>query len=371
MRGQGTLHAAIDHAARDGRWADVVAVLDECDDVDACAEALRGITDLETLHRVRQEHLRRRDATFVGSQPRSRRARHLVAALHTDGITRLRGLIPRRRLRRIRHEIDDALCALEPVAFRHYDQKQYWRDDQQALVCNDGLALSRQLASIARHRVLVETANQYLGTVAHVKRIYAMRYLPKEQPDSHQFGWHHDMEDRMLKVMLLLSDVTLDDQFMTYVIGTHHEFHPYECFLRNSLSFDQIGVDPATARTKHTIGRAGDLFLFDPNGMHRGRRSLGARRDAVFFEFTADANRGNVWGSELGLSDPELFATDRADPLHRFRNLTPKWVRHEIAPRTRTTWAESLGEPERWLRRAPSSPAPASADTGSSGLPTT
>jgi hypothetical protein len=218
-----------------------------------------------------------------------------------------------------------------------------------AFVFNNTVVLSPDLAEICRHPDLVETANHYLGRPAHIKCVYGMRYLPKEQPDSHQFGWHHDIEDRMLKVMLLLTDVPMDDQYMTYVSGTQTAFHPYSCFLRNPLSFEQVGVDTEAVRTVDTIGRAGDMFLFDTNGMHRGRRSLSAVHDAVFIEFTADGNHDNGRGSTLGVSTP-WFGTNADDPLHIFRNLVPKWDRRADNPRTQTTWAESLPDPEAWIR---------------------
>lgn len=339
-------------AVRDERWDDIAALLSGSgDELDHASSLLREITGPDELHRIRQAYLRRPDPRCETPNLRRRRVRHALETLRSDGVVHVRHPFSRRRIRRIRDHIDRGLAMLEPDDFRHYDQEQYWREDQQALVFNDALAIAPELTVLCRDALLVSTATAYLGKPAHIKRVYGMRYLPKEQPESHQFGWHHDMEDRMVKVMVLLSDVAADGQVMSYVAGTHESIHPYDCFRRNTLSFDQLGIDPDTARAVHTIGRAGDVFLFDPNGMHRGRRSLGAPRDAIFIEFTADGNHDNVWGSRLGVEEPDRFGTDPRDPLHVFRGLVPKWERRADDPRTETTWIESLGDPSRWLRR--------------------
>ena len=67
-------------------------------------------------------------------------------------------------------------------------------------------------------------------------------------------------------------------------------------------------------------------------------------------EFTADGNLGNVWGSELGVAEPDRFGRGPDDPLWRFRGLEPKWERVKDNPRRYTSWIESLDDPDNWLR---------------------
>jgi len=355
MRAHADLGDNFRAAVRSERWSDAALLLQRSEgqrdlDTDVTTAILDEFPGDE-LHRVRQEYGRLRNPAFVDTKPQSRQARQFVQHMRSAGIVHAPRFIRRRRLRRIQAEIDCSIDLLGRTDFRQYDQRHYWREEQQALVFNDALAMSAELANFCRSPALVQTANHYLGKTAHIKRVYGMRYLPKEPPDSHQFGWHHDMEDRMFKVMVLLSDVSATDQYMSYVAGTQDTFHPYPCFLHNSLSFEQIGADPDTAHIVNTIGRAGDVFFFDPNGMHRGNRTLGAARDAVFIEFTTDGNLDNVWGSDLGISDPDRFGQSDDDPLHRFRDLTPKWERRRDTPRVVTTWAESLPLASSWVRQ--------------------
>ena len=348
MRAAADIRAAFHDAVADRRWADTAEILAAAGG--SAPTIAAEIDDRTALHAIRQAYGRLPDPQFAANRPRSRRVRRIVTALRRDGMIGVGRGVPRRLLHTVRRQLDASIAVLDRAEFERYDQHHYWRGDQQALVFNDGLAMAPALTALCRHPLLVGAANHYLGRVAHIKRVYGMRYLPLEQPTTHQFGWHHDMEDRMLKVMVLLTDVTETDQFMSYVTGTQDSFHPLRCFERNPLSFDQLDLDPATAPTVHTIGRAGDLFLFDPNGMHRGQRSLGAARDAVFIEYTADGNRGNVWGSQLGVDQPGMFGSDPEDPLRHFRGLEPKWERAKLRPRTTTTWLESLDDPACWLR---------------------
>ncbi|MEO0492170.1 MAG: phytanoyl-CoA dioxygenase family protein [Actinomycetota bacterium] len=370
---------SIDDAVAAGDWADVARRLAEGEGRDGdgrlVAETLRPDTiDPSDLHQIRQAYIRLRPDR--PARPWQRRAGALAAALRRDGLVRVPGALSGERLARVQADIDTGLAAKEPVDFVMYDQKEYWQEEHQAWVFNDALELAWDLAWLCRNRWLVHTARTYLGKTPHIKRVYGMRYLPKEGIDSHQYGWHHDMEDRYLKVMVLLSDVEDDGQYMSYIRGTQNATYPRDRFFKNVLTWDDIDHEPDAAPVTRTIGKAGDAFLFDPNGMHRGIRSLGAPRDAIFIEFTADGNLGNVWGSKLGLTDPHLFGTTDVDPLHRFRNLEPKWERVKVNPRKHTTWIESLDDPDRWLRpsdvrRFPfrSRPSTAAVDVGQAHQP--
>ncbi len=100
----------------------------------------------------------------------------------------------------------------------------------------------------------------------------------------------------------------------------------------------------------NTIGQAGDIFFFDSNGMHRGNRSRGRLRDALFIEFTADRNRNNLWGTALPRNQipPSLAAAD--NPLGDLLDAQPKWERRKAGEkRKRPSWADSLEDPSRWI----------------------
>jgi hypothetical protein len=92
------------------------------------------------------------------------------------------------------------------------------------------------------------------------------------------------------------------------------------------------------------LGVAGDVFLFDTNGAHRGvRRETGRLRDVFLVEFTND--RSNVWGGDI---DPQVLAGVRLpgyDPFDRLRGAVKKWQR----PRRHSpTWIETLPNVDTW-----------------------
>jgi hypothetical protein len=172
-----------------------------------------------------------------------------------------------------------------------------------------------------------------------------MRYLPLEERTSDMFGWHHDLEDRRLKTLVLLTDLDVSGQVMSYVKRSHLPRHPYRMFFRN-------GVDPAAfARTQgpldvcETTGRAGDVFLFDSNGFHRGiRRPAAPVRDTFFIEWGIETS--NIWGGD---PDPALvasLATEEDAPLRELMAAPPKWTR--TSTRRLPSWLENLYEIDTW-----------------------
>lgn len=316
-----------------------------------------GRIDVDVLHRIRQAYHRLAVEPFRNCEPQSAQAAAWVAKLRGDGIARIEDLIASAELRRLQADNRRVIMRmrldrlLKRNPFQYYDQRRYWRGEHRAYVYNDALVHSDTLVRLCCHPLLVETANHYLGKPAHIKRVYGMHYLPSGHIETHQFGWHHDMEERMLKVMILLTDVGERDQYMSYVAGTHNVLHPYPHFLQNKLDYEYYGLSPHDARVVNTVGRAGDLFLFDSNGMHRGNRSPGRVRDALFIEYTVDGNQNNIWGSELPAERLDTLVTAARHPLAAFRGRTPKWVRvRDQAPRKRPTWAEFLEDPANWIR---------------------
>ena len=135
---------------------------------------------------------------------------------------------------------------------------------------------------------------------------------------------------------------------MSFVRGSHDAFHPYERFLKNAMDFDYCGHYVDRVEVMKTLGKAGDIYLFDSNGMHRGTRSLGRRRDVLFVEYTADGNQNNIWGSAA-----EKLAVDDLPDGERliapFLAMEPKWKRRRLKKRKRPTWAESLEDPSVWI----------------------
>lgn len=232
---------------------------------------------------------------------------------------------------------------------KHYDEElHYWPNDL-AYVSNNTFKYSPTLVRFCCDKNLLNIVFSYLGKTAQVQRAVSMRYKPMKSTNVDMFSWHHDMNDRALKAMILLTDVGPGDQFMSYILGSNTLFHPYPMFLKNTCSLDYCKDKMKEVDEYRTVGKAGDVFLFDPNGAHKGNRfKTSSVRDAIFVEFSTD--RTQNWGGDvdLGLLD-ELqnilgISTGHFDLMRRAEK---RWSK----PSTRKlpTWVETLKDVSLWL----------------------
>ena len=102
------------------------------------------------------------------------------------------------------------------------------------------------------------------------------------------FQWHHDAHRKQLKAMIYLDHVSRDGQRMDYLPGTHRIWHR---FRRGESGYEETRLsNEAVARYGEPLrceGPAGTVVLFDTNGIHRGNRNLGPKRDTWVFQYTA------------------------------------------------------------------------------------
>jgi hypothetical protein len=313
-----------------------------------------GHTTPETLHAVRQRY-HRFPRPRPGTAPASERARGWARALERDGIVRIPGLVDAEGLRRLRQDFDRFIAALDAkvargeAIYRHYDEEEHWWPADRAYVCNNAFKYSTRLAELCCDDTLLSSAELHVGTPPVIQRGVAMRYLPMPSVSNDMFGWHHDMEEKRVKMMLLLTDVGPRDQHMSYVVGSHRLFHPYPMFFANACSLEYCGRHLPAIEVHDAVGNAGDAFLFDSNGAHRGiRRESGRVRDVLLVELSAD--RSDLWGGDVA---PEaLAAVPRArNPFLPFLAAEKRWTRGRV--RRHPTWVETLPRVDAWLAREP------------------
>lgn len=313
---------------------------------------------LPVLHRIRQEYHRLRAPASDGGRQALGRLEPSLTELERDGVARVRGCFNVDEVKRMQTEFRAFVRKVnltrwlpgKRFKFKRYDQREYWQPKHQSYVTNDAFRYSPELVSLCCKPEIIALANRYLRKPAHVKRAYGMRYLPRGEIRKQQFLWHHDMEDRQLKIMILLTEVGEQDQYMTYVRGSHEAFHPVERFETNALDFDYCRTYLDDIDVVKLTGEPGDMFLFDSNGMHRGNRSNGRIRDAFFVEFTADRNQGNVWGTSAGKRSLPRECAEPGHPLSPMLSVQPKWERVRNQPvRKTSTWLASLEDPSQWV----------------------
>jgi len=307
---------------------------------------------LDTLHAIRQRYHRRRVDECPAAVAVSEQSRRWTADLEQRGIVKAAGLIKPDELAQLRQDFQtfidhmDGKLARGEGMFKHYDEEEHWWAKEQAYVTNNAFKYSEQLIKLCCNTDLLACASLYLGRTPHIQRGVAMRYLPAKDMPNDMFGWHHDMEDKRLKMLILLTHVDVKDQHMSYVVGSHQLFHPYEMFLNNACSLEYCRKHLNDIEIFDATGQAGDVFLFDSNGAHRGcRRETAAVRDAFFVEYTAD--RSDIWGGDIEPKVLADLALAEHNPFDWMMAVEKKWN----LPVTRTvpTWPENLPYIDRWL----------------------
>ena len=310
-----------------------------------------GFTSLKNIHAVRQLHRRFHEYKPLPNTITSQETLGRANRLAHSGIIRITGLISTDVLIQLRSEFEgfinsiDTKMANNEGLFKHYDEEEHYWPNDNAYVSNNAFKNSPTLAKVCSHSKLIELANYFYGRRAYISRGVAMRYHASKKTDNDMFGWHHDMEDKRFKMMILLTDISEDEQCMSYLLGSHKLFHPYNMFFSNPCSIDYCRPQLDKIEVYKTIGHAGDIFIFDTNGAHRGNRNHQAGiRDAYFIEY--DPDLCNVWGGDVPSSFTNLEGP-HDNPFERMANKTKKW---EIPfRRANPDWIENLPYVERWL----------------------
>ena len=164
-------------------------------------------------------------------------------------------------------------------------------------------------------------------------------------PDADMFGWHHDLEDRRLKALVLLSDLSASGQVMRYVKRSHGLRHPYRMFFRNHVELSFCEKALGKLEIFETTGRAGDVFFFDSNGIHRGiRRPDAPVRDTFFVEYGIDTS--NIWGGDPPRELVASLAVKDSAPFAELLRAGRKWD-HPVT-RKHPTWIENLYAIDAW-----------------------
>ncbi len=306
----------------------------------------------QALHAIRQRYHRYRAQAHTTVSSGSALAETLAREIDRRGIAKVSGLIEPNRLARLREEFKTFVENLQNKlaegrgVYRNYDEEEHlWAKDL-AYVCNNAFKYSQELVRLCCNETLLETANIYIGKPAFIQRGIAMRYLPNRSTTNDMFGWHHDMEDKRCKMMILLTDLGGSDQHMSYVPGSHKLFHPYEMFFENRCSLGYCRKKMHEIEIYDAVGRAGDIFLFDSNGAHRGNRKEAASvRDVFIVEYSADPSQ--IWGGDVDRSLIDHIRLRGHNPFQRLLTVEKTWQR----PFTRKfpTWVENLPHVDRWL----------------------
>ena len=142
----------------------------------------------------------------------------------------------------------------------------------------------RVLHEIALDRRLLRMAAGYFGCRPYLDSIQAWWSLAGNDEPEEAENYHRDNDSiRFLKFFLYLTDVDEDHGPHKFVIGSHAEGRLLE---RRRLADVEVERAFGSARVRTMIGRAGDAFMEDTFGIHKGQIPRIGTRLLVQFRYS-------------------------------------------------------------------------------------
>lgn len=140
------------------------------------------------------------------------------------------------------------------------------------------------LHDLAHDQRLINMAAAYLGCQPYLDSIQAWWTLPGNDEPEEAENYHRDNDAiRFLKFFLYLTDVDDDHGPHCFVIGSHMAANLLE---RRRLTDREVEECFGTESILKITGRAGDAFMEDTFGIHKGQRPRCGRRLLVQFRYS-------------------------------------------------------------------------------------
>lgn len=232
-------------------------------------------------------------------------SKKIVEILRSDGVCVLDKFLDDSTLKKCQKEVDKIFL---PLTSTFRDKKDYNNLD------------------FSQHPIFIELVlNEFVLAVIESyfsKNIYlAMSKIQRLEPtkpyEERAFRWHHDTKGKLVKAMWLLTDVPIQGQRMSYVAGSHRFRHPWTTY--EETRFTDEDIPSFGTKIVECAGPAGSVVIFDVNGIHRGNRNLGPRRDVVFGAYTAGRY---LEGNKFNSVDVQRLSRWQQNIIERSK---PKW----------------------------------------------
>lgn len=234
----------------------------------------------------------------------------LAAQLDKTGIAVIPEYITGQRLIDLRQTFNDMTKIIEeaqpspekltPAGGRLHPRspyREYAYDEKMHMTFTfDPFKYGKAFLDLAVDELIVSVVGKYIGKKFMLQQSTVARYYPLDRNNFGSWQWHHDSWGRKINVMILLTDVTLQDQYMSFQKGSHSLYHSYEKTVKNDRFTEAEVAAIPNLEKFDCIGKAGTVFIFDANGIHRGHRSMGAIRDTVINQYTAGRY---LWGFDI------------------------------------------------------------------------
>ena len=237
--------------------------------------------------------LRRRLASWVaGGRPAHHRAEQgeadrLEAELQRDGIAMLPAFVDAAAMGRIRAHLEGAQLAERFAPFRRGFTVDDVPDNVHVAEYSTAHILRcPDVVNLANDPRLIEVAGRYLGCRPTISNLSIWWSLPADGTAQEAENYHRDVDDwRFVKFFLYLSDVDETAGPHCFVRGSHRS--PKFLRIRRVTDEEVSGAFPREDQLR-IAGRAGDAFLEDTFGLHKGQPPTRIRRLLFQVEYSVN-----------------------------------------------------------------------------------
>ncbi|MBY0353362.1 phytanoyl-CoA dioxygenase family protein [Candidatus Babeliales bacterium] len=296
------------------------------------------------LHGVREYYQRLPEPGFSDDRLGEQGVAYLEA-LNQNGIVRISGLLSDAEVMQLQKDFQKFVDSMDDQRARGINVEKrrddYYDPETNLYHCNNPFKLSQTLVDFCCNELVCSVINNYLEKVGYIVKGWATHYMPGGKEVS-IFKWHHDKSGQRVKMMILLGDVEERSRHLSYVLGSHAISHDFETYIGTSGDLDyyrkKFGKEPVIFKA---LGKAGDIFLFDTNGIHKANCGELAR-DTFIITYSADKQL--VFKSTLPFGAFDGLTVDERHPF--FRTLAAQ-SRQYFAPQY-GGWLGSLEHVDSW-----------------------
>jgi len=305
------------------------------------------------LHPIREAITRLPDPGFLISAGAALGPpyRDNLEELRRDGITRVSGQISPETLADLQRAFQNFVARVDakggvdsPSENDPAVMEESYSAQSRQYTSHEPFAMSRALLEICLRPTLVSLINCYLGKTSYITQGVAVRIQPNPVTGFGSFQWHHDAWGKRIKMMIILTEVGVGDQYMTYAKGSHRLRHSFRKYVNSRINAEEFAERCSGLQVLDCHAKPGDIYIFDTNGVHSGNRTSGRTRDTITLAYTRMAH--TIWAHRIPAEFLIGFSDTQLEPL--------RWILRQdrrerpLAPPV-NSWVDQLPHLGKWL----------------------
>jgi hypothetical protein len=171
----------------------------------------------------------------------------------------------------------------------------------------------REVISIANHPDIISLASLYLGCKPTVSKISAWWSFPDDGIPQGAENYHRDVDEwKFIKLFIYLTDVDSFSGPHCYVQGSHKHVGFFRIRRINDFEIDSVFEE---SKLLEIHGKAGDAFIEDTFGLHKGKPCLNNSRLVLQIQYSLNP----IFVSEYKYKIPKEYKDELNLDSYTFR----------------------------------------------------